>query len=132
MPVFYMPSNMTSHDLSFKEHVDSVIYQRISDPELSIGDVAFALNMGRTMFFSSFKREIGTPPTAYIRAIRLELSAQLLRETTLTIQQVSAETGFRHLAYFTKRFREHFGTTPSTFRLAHSKKHIRFTNNTAP
>ena len=52
----------------------------------------------------------------YIRNLRLERAAELLRTTPLSIADISTRTGFATPRYFSKCFRDKFGMLPSDFR----------------
>lgn len=92
---------------------------RLSDPELSHGQVAAAHHMrGRTLH-RLFEREPYTV-TDYIRTQRLAAVHRDLADPLLanrTIAAVAARWGFRNEAHFTRAYRAHFGTTPSRGRL---------------
>ncbi len=47
---------------------------------------------------------------------RLSKAAELLRETDEPVSVIAAETGFNHLSYFGKCFREKTGLSPSEYR----------------
>lgn len=48
--------------------------------------------------------------------VRLKRSAQLLRESDLTISEISVLTGFANPKYFSICFKRHFELTPSEFK----------------
>ena len=52
----------------------------------------------------------------YIRNLRLERAAELLRTTQLPIAEISIRTGFATSRYFSKCFRDKYGMLPSEFR----------------
>ena len=53
----------------------------------------------------------------YILQLRLEYAAHLLiNEPERTIVQIAADSGFGSSPYFSDRFRQHYGMTPSDFR----------------
>ena len=55
--------------------------------------------------------------TNYIQYLRLEYAARLLVEQPeVSIVQVAADSGFNSCAYFSSRFRQHFGLSPSDYR----------------
>ena len=55
--------------------------------------------------------------TNYIQYLRLEYAARLLVEQPeASIVQVAADSGFNSCAYFSSRFRQHFGLSPSDYR----------------
>ena len=60
-----------------------------------------------------------TKLTSYVQQLRLEYAAKLLVEQPeLSIVQIAADCGYSSSAYFTDRFRQQFGVTPSEFRKA--------------
>lgn len=55
--------------------------------------------------------------TSYIQQLRLEYAAKLLIEQPdRSIVQIAADSGFSSSAYFSDRFRQHFGLSPTDFR----------------
>ena len=60
-----------------------------------------------------FKKCIGQSLHNYILNVRLEKAVALIRETTLPLSDISQQCGFCTQAYFTKKFKEKFNTTPN-------------------
>jgi transcriptional regulator GlxA family with amidase domain len=58
---------------------------------------------------------VNEPPVEYIRNFRLERAAQLLKHRTGNVGEVAFAVGGRSLAYFSKCFRDRFGSTPSQY-----------------
>ena len=54
--------------------------------------------------------------------LRLEHAATLLRNSHLTVDEISFESGFNYTSYFIKRFKKHYGMTPHVYRKTHRKK----------
>ena len=55
--------------------------------------------------------------TSYIQQLRLEYAAKLLAEQPdKNIVQIAAESGFSTSTYFSDRFRQHFGLSPTYYR----------------
>lgn len=69
-------------------------------------------------FSRRFIAETGMPPTAFIRTVRLENAAEMLRETNMSISSIALACGFTSTKYFTHCFRELYGITPGHFRNA--------------
>jgi AraC family transcriptional regulator len=49
---------------------------------------------------------------------RLEKAQELLGGTDLPLAEIALATGFSDQSHFSRRFRDHLGTTPSAFRRA--------------
>ena len=61
----------------------------------------------------------------YILLLRLEYAAQLLvDEPERTIAQIAADSGFVSSAYFSDRFRQHYGMSPTDFRTEATKSDV--------
>lgn len=65
-----------------------------------------------------FKQAIGTTPLLYVSELRLNQAASLLREGQMTIKAIAEAVGFDDPYYFSKKFRKHFGLSPSEYRIS--------------
>jgi AraC family transcriptional regulator len=63
-----------------------------------------------------FVAAFGEPPHRYLRRIRLERAALLLRKQDRTVLEICGEVGFDSLGSFTTLFRRQFGVAPGAFR----------------
>jgi AraC-like DNA-binding protein len=72
-------------------------------------------------FSRRFIAETGMPPTAFIRTVRLENAAEMLRETDMSISSIALACGFTTTKYFTHCFRELYNITPGQFRNANQE-----------
>ncbi|MEM7626256.1 MAG: AraC family transcriptional regulator [Planctomycetota bacterium] len=66
-----------------------------------------------------FTRHTGLPPMAYLNRLRLERAAALLLSGELPVGVVGQRVGLDDPNYFARRFRQHFGQSPSGFRAQH-------------
>lgn len=64
-----------------------------------------------------FKAKTGMTPTCYITTLRLRNACNLLKQTDLTVKEISQSVGFSDQMYFTRVFTGHFGVPPKVFRL---------------
>jgi AraC family L-rhamnose operon transcriptional activator RhaR len=65
-----------------------------------------------------FVRDLGLSPLRYLERYRLELAAELLLSSDLTISQISSRVGLADPNYLARRFRAAHGFTPSRYRAA--------------
>ncbi len=63
-----------------------------------------------------FKQETGRTITQYIADLRCRQAAEMLRETSLPIQEISSYVGYTDNNYFVKVFKKAMGKTPSEYR----------------
>ncbi len=63
-----------------------------------------------------FAEQVGLPPAQHHLGLRLEEAKRLLKETALTIQAISAMTGFSDANHFSALFAKRTGLSPTRFR----------------
>ncbi|GIO86952.1 hypothetical protein J25TS5_38840 [Paenibacillus faecis] len=63
-----------------------------------------------------FKAYYQTTPIAYLQRLRLERACTLLRQTNLSITDISYECGFNDSNYLARQFKKKYGMTPKSFR----------------
>lgn len=103
----------------------------ISDPEVAtaaryireyacsgikVADVVRQVSVTRRVLESRFQALLGRTPHEEIARYRLNRVKQLLTETDLTLAEIAARSGFRHVEYLTVAFKKQVGIPPSTFR----------------
>lgn len=63
-----------------------------------------------------FRERLGETPIAYLTAYRLQVAAGMLTGTDAALGTIAASCGFQSPSYFSKMFRERYGSTPSDYR----------------
>ncbi len=71
--------------------------------------------MGRSLCYRNVRGVTGYSPNEYIRIMRMKKAAMLLRETNMTVAEVSYQVGLNDPFYFSKCFKSQFGITPSAY-----------------
>ncbi|HMQ87162.1 MAG TPA: ATP-binding protein [Flavilitoribacter sp.] len=103
-------------DAQFLHKIREVIREKIGIEDLSPGDLGKALYLSQMQLYRKLKALTGKTPTLFIRTVRLQNAAQLLKTTDLNVSEVAYESGFSDPAYFSRVFKDEFGITPSSFR----------------
>jgi len=103
-------------DGSFEGRVRSAIRRHLSDPDLTVEQLAEEIGLSRRSLARKTKAHLGLTPSQLIRTMRLERGARLLSATAETVSQIAYAVGFGSLSYFSRSFRAHFGVPPSTYR----------------
>ncbi len=75
--------------------------------------------VGCSQFYLSriFSQEMGSSIFQYLRALRMERAAELLREGKMNVTQVSLEVGYNSPSHFSTAFHETFGCCPGLYPL---------------
>ena len=69
--------------------------------------------LSKCHFCTAFRRLIGQAPMQYLTELRLAHGLRLLKEGRHPVAAVASAVGFSSANYFARRFRDHFGFTPS-------------------
>lgn len=80
---------------------------------VTLEDIADAAHVSRSEAGRCFKAYMGCSPVDALIQYRLQTARRLLRETTLTLQEISCACGFHSVNYFSRKFKETYGYAPS-------------------
>jgi AraC-like DNA-binding protein len=84
--------------------------------DLSLGEVAKAVNTSTFYFCKMFKRATGLNFTDYLARVRIEKAKNLLINPNLRISEIAYEVGFQSLTHFNRVFRKLVGQSPTDYR----------------
>jgi YesN/AraC family two-component response regulator len=84
--------------------------------DLSLGEVAKAVNTSTFYFCKMFKKATGLHFTEYVSRVRIEKAKNLLLNPNLRISEVAYEVGFQSLTHFNRVFKKITGQSPTEFR----------------
>ena len=87
----------------FKEHI-------------SLDDIADQVSMTVPAFARYFKKISRKTFTKFVNEYRVVHASKLLAETSMSITEVSFESGFNNFSHFNKLFKEFTGKSPSAYR----------------
>ena len=88
---------------------------------LTLVGIAKVAAMSPEAFSRYFKKKTGRNVSLFLSELRVDYSARLLAETSLTVTEISGEAGFATLSNFNRRFRALMKCTPSDYRRALEK-----------
>ena len=117
MPYLVMDGDAASPSGNrFMAQVNQYVMDNISNSNLSVEDIAAAVNVSRTLFFSRIKSLTGTTPNEFLRSTRLRVAADLLsKPNDLRVTEICYMVGFTSTSYFAKCFHAQFGMLPTEF-----------------
>src|SRR3546814_2921606 len=84
--------------------------------------------MARSLFCKSFRGAVGATPIHYLKTVRLELAASLLRQTGLPLSELAHRVGYKSDEAFLRAFQSGYGVTPGRFRSANSSRSAEHTS----
>jgi signal transduction histidine kinase/ligand-binding sensor domain-containing protein/CheY-like chemotaxis protein/AraC-like DNA-binding protein len=105
------PAAPSGLDLRLRPLVEA----HLVDPDFGPEALAEAASLSYHQLYRSLRDELGTTPTRYIRTVRAECAAALLKQGAGSVTEIAYAVGFESLSYFRRAFKERFEATPSDF-----------------
>jgi signal transduction histidine kinase/DNA-binding response OmpR family regulator/ligand-binding sensor domain-containing protein len=103
-------------DKKFQNMLDIWLVKHLTDEQLNIDKFAKKMGYRRTTFYKKMKDITGYTPNEYIKQMRMNRSAELLKDKHLTIAEIGFQVGISDPCYFSRLFKAYFGITPSKYR----------------
>lgn len=82
---------------------------------ITVEDVAAHVGLSRSRLYRLFMAEVRMSPVQVITQVRIRQACALLRRGDLSVKAVAASVGFENQMYFSRRFREIMGCSPTEF-----------------
>lgn len=83
---------------------------------LSISSLAELCHISKSALFDKFKRLYGVSPITYKHSVMVQRAIELLANTDMSIEEISAATGFSSSNYFRRIFQKFTEQTPKELR----------------
>lgn len=107
-----MPTNL---DNEFMQKVTVLVKENLGK-DLTVDTLCAGMNMSRTSFYNKIKALTGMAPNNFIRNIRMQEAAALLKSQRYTVAEVADMMGFADPKYFTDTFKKFYGVPPSIYK----------------
>lgn len=111
-----------SVDELFLKRVQEVVEENIGDENFSVQNLSEQMAMDRTGLFRKLKTLTGLSPSEYIRKVKVDVVARLLRETNHSVADIATMTGFSSAKYCSKVFKSAYKLTPDEYRKIQKKE----------
>ena len=105
-----------ANDEELIENVYRLITEHIDEEALSPVWIAESLGMSKATFYRRLKEVLDKTPSEFIREIRLDYAAKLLRTTQITVSEVMFRAGFSNKSYFYREFQKQYNDSPKDYR----------------
>ena len=83
---------------------------------LEITDMCRISGLGQTSLFNLFKQELQVSPIQYYRQLKIDVGAEMLRNSNEKISTIARRLGFKDPLYFSNTFKKIKGSSPKKFR----------------
>jgi AraC family transcriptional regulator, melibiose operon regulatory protein len=118
-PYSVLQGKKTDKDIAVQKLMMRFIYANYMS-RITLDDIASSGSVCRSSCCRIFQRYFNKSPNDFLNSYRLEVSMNLLLDTTLSITDISFSCGFNSPSYYTEIFSQYKGCTPTEFRMQHT------------
>lgn len=111
----FRPKLETHKHEEYLSKIEKLVIDNLTNYKFSVDHLSMELGWNRTKLYNYVKTSTGMTLANYIRKIRLDKAAKLLRNSDKRISEVCYEVGIDSPSYFTRAFKEQFGVSPSEY-----------------
>lgn len=104
-----------SSDEMLMSRIMKIINDNLAEPSLSVEMLANSIGLSRVHLYRKLKELTNLSTRDFIRNIRMQQAAKLLKEKKLSISDVAYAVGYSNLSHFSNTFKDLFGQTPKEY-----------------
>ena len=109
------------NDDALMERIMRSVNAHMSEPNYNVDTLAEDVGISRAQLHRKMKEMTGISSGKFLRNLRMEQAARLLRESKVNVSQVAYKVGYADLAHFSTAFKSHFGQSPSEYAETHKE-----------
>ena len=110
--------DIDSADARLLAKITETVEAHVADSDFNVTRLQETLGLGSKLLYRKVKQMTGKTPVEFIRQIRMQRAAILLREGRFSVSEVMYMVGFSNSSYFSKCFQKAYGITPAAWSTA--------------
>ncbi len=107
-------SGIGNLDKEFLEKINHIIKENIGNNDFRVNQLFVLMGSSESVIFRKVKALTGKSPNQYIREVKLNIAAQMIRKGGKPVE-VCYLSGFTDPSYFSSCFKKQFGVSPSKY-----------------
>lgn len=111
----YREPDADSADARLLAKITDTVEAHIADSDFNVTRLQESLGLGSKLLYRKVKQMTGKTPVEFIRHIRMQRAAIMLREGRFSVSEVMYMVGFSNSSYFSKVFQKTYGITPAEY-----------------
>lgn len=120
-----------NYDYSYQIYVNHAIefIEHNYHKAIKVQDLANYIGISRSHLTNCFKKALNTSPQNYLLSYRLNQACLLLKNSLLTIGEISTQVGYDDALAFSKLFKQYYGICPTLYRSTNQSIEISSSDN---
>jgi len=107
---------VANRDQDFILKLTQIVEAHLDDTEFNITTFAQEACVSRSLLHLKMKKLVGLSASEFIRHIRLQRAAELLKASDLNISEIAAQVGYADANYFSRSFKEKYHVNPTDYK----------------
>ena len=103
-------------DKNFIDQLHDIVMSNITDEKFGVRKLASLIGLSPSQTLKKVRAATGKSVNQYIRELRLRKATKLIKNTDLSIAEISYKVGFGSQSYFNTTFRKCYGVTPGEYK----------------
>lgn len=108
-------SILSSRDKNFLTKLAEIMEAEISNANLDVNYLVSCFSLSRTNFFHKLKSLTGLSPIMYIKEVRMQKAAELIKEKQYSMAEIAYMVGYNDPHYFSKSFKAFWGMNSTEY-----------------
>ena len=106
---------LSSRDTAFLTKLAEIMEQQISNADLDVDYLVSCFSLSRTNFFHKLKSLTGLAPIMYIKGMRMQKAAELIKKKQYSMSEIAYMVGYSDPHYFSKSFKAFWGMNSTEY-----------------
>ena len=106
---------LNAADQRLLKEITETIETHMIDSDFNVTTLQEILGIGGKQLYRKLKAMTGKTPVEYIRELRMNKAAVMLKEGKFSVSEVMYTVGFSNNSYFSRCFSKAFGMTPTEY-----------------
>ncbi|GAB6930238.1 hypothetical protein JCM10914A_42210 [Paenibacillus sp. JCM 10914] len=105
-----------SRNVQLMENIQQYIQYHYGNPNLNLDTIADHVGISRVYLSKFFKEQTNTNFSDYLESLRMEKACAMLRETEITVSEITRQSGYSSTNTFSRAFKRIHGINPTMYR----------------
>ena len=93
-------SNTSGFGSDFIEKAEAVVLENLPNEQFGVSELAECMNMSRSSLLRNIKKHTQLSASQFIRQVRLEKGLDMLKQTSLTVAEISYHRFWKYFLFY--------------------------------
>jgi signal transduction histidine kinase/CheY-like chemotaxis protein/ligand-binding sensor domain-containing protein/AraC-like DNA-binding protein len=109
------PATSVDPPVPLDSRLRPLVEAHLVDPDFGPETLAAAADLSYHQLYRALRDDLGVTPSGFIRRVRVDCAAELLRRGAGSVTEIAYSVGFESLSHFRRAFHERFEASPTKY-----------------